>query len=64
MAAQSVSLEWPVSVSHRKQSKPDYGLTERDILAGVYQYDSSDHILTTQDGWMIRIEPGGRFIHC
>jgi hypothetical protein len=45
-------------------SKPDYRLIERDILTGVYQYDASDHILTTQDGWMIRIEPGGRFIHC
>jgi len=40
----------------------DFEMVEKGILVGDYQYDSSDHIVTTRDGWKIQIFEDGRFV--
>jgi hypothetical protein len=40
--------------------KRDYEPVEKGILAGDYKFEKN--IVTTKDGWRIRIERDGRFI--
>jgi hypothetical protein len=42
--------------------KSDYEMVEKGILAGNYQFDPSDNIVITSDGWKIQIHEDGRFV--
>jgi hypothetical protein len=37
-------------------------MVEKGIMDGNYHYDSTDHIVTTSDGWKIQIFEEGRFV--
>jgi hypothetical protein len=40
----------------------DFSMVEKGIMDVNYHYDSTDHIVTTSDGWKIQIFEDGRFV--
>jgi hypothetical protein len=43
-------------------NKSDFEKVSKGIQDGKYQYDATDHIVVTPDGWRIQIHSDGRFI--
>jgi hypothetical protein len=40
----------------------DFLMVQKGIADGTYQYDATDHIVTTHDSWRIQIFEDGRFV--